>query len=302
MKRNHKVFNLLLAVTTALSLLMVSCGGMEEKKEQAFISFFTGQVTLQRAGASIPVQVKEPVQDGDFFTVGEKSCLILHSTDGLVIRFEANTEATISSITKIKERNISLNKGKILSSVEKLQKGNGYSVKTPTVVASVRGTQFLTEFDGKNTIVAVGRGKVSVKRTAGAGDEKTAEQGSSAVAEADKETVELRGVNKVETLELRKLEKTPAIDNVEKKTPEELKEIYKDTEKIDEEINTEIIEVTGLSLDEMKTKYGRIDVITLYSGKVINGIIISRGESYKVLTSSGTVILKAKSVRRTDVR
>jgi hypothetical protein len=52
----------------------------------------------------------------------------------------------------------------------------------------------------------------------------------------------------------------------------------------------------------MKTKYGRIDVITLYSGRTIQGVIISRGESYRVLTTNGPISVNAKDVRRTDVR
>ncbi|HOP29828.1 MAG TPA: FecR family protein [Spirochaetota bacterium] len=290
---------LIIAVISILAML-ISCA--REVKREMFVCFYTGTVTQTRNGTAIPIEVKGIVQEGDLFTVGEKSTLILQSSDGLVIRCESNTEAVISSITDVTKREITLNKGKLLSSVDKLTKGHGYAVKTPTAVASVRGTQFLTEYDGAKTIVAVGRGVVSVKRTAGAADEKLTEKGNTAVVEAEKEIVELRELNKVETLELAKLEKTPVVEQVEKKTPEQMKDVFKDTEKTDEEINSQIEEVSGLSPAEMKAKYGRIDVITLYSGRMIQGVIISRGESYRILTTNGTINVKAKDVRRTDIR
>jgi len=284
----------------AAAAMIISCA--KEAKKEFFICFYTGTVEQTRNGAPVTLEVKGAVQEGDVFTVGEKSTLILQSSDGIVIRCESNTEAVISSINDVTKREITLNKGKLLSSVDKLTKGHGYAVKTPTAVASVRGTQFLTEFDGAKSIVAVGRGVVSVKRTAGAADEKLTEKGNTAVVEAEKEIVELREVNKVETLELAKLEKTPVVVDVEKKTPAEVKDLFKDTEKTDEEINSQMEEVSGLSPAEMKAKYGRIDVITLYSGRVIQGVIISRGESYRVLTTNGTINVKAKDVRRTDIR
>jgi hypothetical protein len=291
-----------ISLITAISAVSIIISCAKEAKKEFFVCFYTGTVTQARNGAPVPLEIKGAVQEGDVFTVGEKSTLILQSSDGIVVRCESNTEAVISSINDVTKREITLNKGKLLSSVDKLTRGHGYAVKTPTAVASVRGTQFLTEYDGAKSIVAVGRGVVSVKRITGTGDEKLTEKGSTAVVEAEKEFVELRGVNKVETLELAKLEKTPVVVDMEKKTPAEVKDVFKDTEKTDEDINSQIEEVSGLSPAEMKAKYGRIDVITLYSGRVVQGVIISRGESYRVLTSSGTVFIKAKDVRRTDVR
>lgn len=296
-----KLFKKTVIIAAAVSVsMLISCA--KETKNELFVSFFTGSVTQVRNGAQVAVEVKGLGKEGDIFTVGEKSTLILQSSDGLVIRFESNTEAVISSINDVTKREISLNKGKVLSSVEKLQKGHGYAVKTPTAVASVRGTQFLTEFTGTKSIVAVGKGVVNVKRTAGAPDEKLVEKGNSAVVEAEKEIVELREVNKVETLELSKLENTPVVQEVEKKTPDELKQIFNEIEKTEIEINEQIKEETGLTPAEMKAKYGRIDVITLYSGRTIQGVIISRGESYRVLTTNGPISVNAKDVRRTDVR
>lgn len=299
MKRNCGSTYLVFIFSIIASLMLLSCAG--EKKVQSYVSFYTGSVTLQRGNsAPVQVQIKEAVQDGDIFRTGEKSCLILQSSDGLVIRFESDTEAVISSLQVIAKREIDLNKGKVLSSVEKLKKGDSYSVKTSTVVASVRGTEFLTEYGDKGVIIAVGKGVVSVKNTSGAGEEKLIDKGKSAVEAPGTETIEIRDVNKVEILELTKLEKTPVVQELDKKTPDELKEIFRETEKSDEEINEAIRAEAGLSYEEMKAKYGRVDIITLYSGRVIQGIILSRGVTYKILTNKGPIAVNAKDVKRTD--
>ena len=296
-----KFFRAIFLIILSASLAgVISCA--KEVKTEMYVAFFSGEVTLQRGGESSQVRVKDLVQEGDLFTVGEKSCLILHSTDGLVVRFEEETEAAVSSLKGVAEREVTLKKGKVLSSLGKLKKGEDYSVKTPTAVASVRGTQFLTEYNGKASVVAVGKGVVSVKRTAGTGDEKLVEKGNTGFAMNDTDTVEIRGVNKVETLELSKLEKTPVVESIDKKTANELKETFRDTEENDKEINRKIEEAEGLTFAEMKAKYGRIDVITLYSGKVIQGVILSRGATYKVLTTHGTIYIKAKDVRRTGIK
>jgi uncharacterized pyridoxamine 5'-phosphate oxidase family protein len=285
-----------------LSMAIVfSCSS--STKSQTFVTFCTGDATLQRGSAAqTPLQIKDQLQDGDTLKTGAKSYVVVQNTDGLVLRIEQNTELAMSSFNSAAKREISLSKGKVLSSVGKLKKGSEYTVKTPTAIAAVRGTEFLTEFNGKNSIVAVGKGKVSVERTSGNPDGKIVETGNTAVVAEKKDTVALRTINTVETLELSKLEKTPVIENVEKKSSEEIKDLFRDTEAADKKINFEIREETGLTFPEMKDAFSRIDVITLFNGRVIQGIIVSRGETYKILTTTGPVTVSAKEVQRTEVK
>jgi hypothetical protein len=278
------------------SLISVSCGA--GKSANAVISFYSGTATIQSANAQPrPVKIQDMVMDGDIIETGDKSSVIVQVGDELLVRFEANTKVIVTSIKDIAKREINLEKGKVLSSVSKLKKGNEYSVKTPTAVASVRGTEFLTDFDNGKTIVAVGKGAVSVVKTE-TKEEKLVDPGSSVVVA---EKVEMRGINQVETLELRKLETTPVIKDIEKMTPEDLNKQYQNTVKTDEEINAEIEKLSGMSYEDMKAKYQRIDVVTMYNGRVIKGVIMSRGASLKILTPSGVVTVQAKDVQRTGV-
>jgi hypothetical protein len=278
---------------------LTACSG--GSKRDAYVTFFTGTVSVSRSGKDIPVQVKTPVLDGDTVSVGNHSFLMIQSDDGLVIRVEANTQAEIRMISNERKREVFLLKGRVLSMVGKLQKANGYQVMTPTTVAAVRGTQFLTEFNGKSSVIAVSDGRVNVTAVKNK-DETLVEKGGSAVLAEENGSITLRGHNQVEILELSKIGSTPVVHDISSKKPDEIRALFSETPQKEEAINSRIEDETGLSPERMKTKYGRVDVLTLYTGQVIQGVIVSRGEKFKVLTSSGAVFIDAKDVNTTDTR
>jgi len=285
------------SVILLVSLISISCG--KGKSTDAIVSFYSGTATIQTSNEQPrPIQMQDIVKDGDMISTGDKSSVIVQVGEELVIRFEANTNVVISSIKDIAKREITLEKGRVLSSVSKLKKGNEYSVKTPTAVASVRGTHFLTGYNDGKTVVAVGKGAVSVVKSDNK-EEIIVETGKSALVN---ETIELRELNRVETLELKKLESTPVIVDIEKITLENLKKKFEEASKATEEINKEIESLSGnagMSFDEMKAKYNRIDVVTMYNGKVIKGVIINRGTSLKIITPGGVITVQAKDIQRT---
>lgn len=287
------------SIVSLLILFSVSCNKTETNK--TLVTFYVGNATIQSANsAQRPIQIKDEVKDGDIIETGDKSYIIIQTNDGIIIRFEANTKVDIASISDFTKRELNLNKGKILSSVSKLKKGSEYKISTMTAVASVRGTEFLTEYSGDKTIVAVGNGKVSVINS---GTKKTEalDTGKSAVIANAEAAIKLRDINSIESLELSKISKTPMVENAEKKSVDELKNLYKDNFADSEEINSRIGEITGIPLTEIKGKFGRIDVISLYNGRVLQGAILSRGDTYKILTISGTIAVPAKDIKRTEI-
>lgn len=291
---------LILILTVAAA---VSCAG--KKEERAFVSFFAGTASIEREGkASIPVKVQDQVKDGDIIETGDRSYVIIQTDDGIVIRFDSNTRVVFKSISDEKNRELNLDRGKVVSSVSKLKKESEYRVKTPTAVASVRGTEFLTEYDKGKTVVAVGKGKVSVVKTA-TEEENFVDTGNTAVvAESTDAAVELREISKVEELEISKIKGVPVIDNIDKADAAAIEEKFSDTEEKTEEINREIeelLEKDSWTLEKIKAKYGRIDVVTLYNGRVIRGAIIGRGAYVKILTPGGVVTVQGKDIRTTGV-
>jgi len=298
-------FNMKKVYAAVLSIMFVSIISVSCKKStspaaavDAVVSFYSGTATIQSIGGQLrSIAIKEIVKDGDVIETGDKSSVVVQVGDELLVRFEANTKVVVTSITNIAKREITLDKGKVLSSVTKLRKGNEYFVKTPTAVASVRGTQFLTDYADGKTVVAVGKGRVSVVKS-DTNEEKLVDLGNS-VTVADK--VDMREMNKVETLELKKLETTPVVKDLETMTPEDINKNFEQTIKSDEEINQEIEKLSGMTLEDLKIKYKRIDVITMYNGRVIKGVIVDRGRTLRILTPGGVVTVPAKNVKRTGV-
>jgi len=297
LKLNFQLLLILTVIATA-----VSCA---KKEEKAFVSFFAGTAAIERQGeASVPVKVQDQVKDGDIIETGDRSYVIIQTDDGIVIRFDANSRVSFTSISNAKFRELNLDRGKVVSSVSKLKKESEYRVKTPTAVASVRGTEFLTEYDKGKTVVAVGRGKVSVVKTA-TDEEKFVDTGNTAVVEESADTeVEMREISKVEELEISKIQGIPVIDNIDGADAAAIEEKFSDTEENTEEINQEIeklLEKDSWTLEKIKAKYGRIDVVTLYNGRVIRGAIIGRGAYVKILTPGGVVTVQGKNIRTTGV-
>lgn len=299
MKINEKKIYAVVITMVISTIMLASCG--KGKSPGAVISFYSGTATIQSLNEQPrPVHIQDPVKDGDIIETGDKTSVIIQVGDELLVRFESNTKTVITSMKDITRREIQLEKGKVLSSVSKLKKGNEYLIKTPTSVASVRGTEFLTDFSDGRTVVAVGKGIVSVVKS-DTKEEKLVEVGKSVVVSGK---MDLREVSKVEALELKKLESTPVIKDIENMTPENLNKQFEDTIKKDEEINREIETSAGnagMSFQEMKARYNRIDVITMYNGKIIKGVILNRGASLKILTPGGVISVQAKDVQRTGI-
>ncbi len=284
----------------AVFLTALPFGCAKKEAKPALVSFAVGTVSLTRgAEAPRPVQMQEALQEGDRIETGKKSWLIIQMADDTVLRLEAETKAAFTALKTLEKREVSLEEGKLLSKLGKLRKGDEFQVKTPSALAAVRGTEFLTEYASGKTVVAVGEGKVQVVRTADS-QAKDVEKGR-AVVISDK--LEEREVNKVETLELKKLAGTPAVKGLEKLKGDELKQKQQKTLEADTDINREIEELAGrksMSLEEIRARYGRIDVVTLFSGKVIKGAILVREAKIKMITPQGMMSFPAKEVKRTD--
>ena len=55
------------------------------------------------------------------------------------------------------------------------------------------------------------------------------------------------------------------------------------------------------TIERIREVFSRIDEVSLYSGKVIQGAVISRGATYSILTTSGVVNVPESQVRTVKV-
>jgi len=126
------------------------------------VQFFIGDVKIIKGETETSVTQGDQVNINDIIITKSKSYVdILYGTSG-IIRVNENSKISIAAIADDKNNDTIMNmeKGKILAAVSKL-KGTKFNVKTPTVVASVRGTSFSVENDKSGAKVTVVKGTVS---------------------------------------------------------------------------------------------------------------------------------------------
>ncbi|MBI5210856.1 MAG: FecR domain-containing protein [Elusimicrobia bacterium] len=138
-----------------------------------------GTVTVFTAGADaegMPGDKDMPLEPGDRIRTGEDSSAEVAFEGDSVVVLKANTQMTVTS-TRKNGVELGLSLGSLLAKIHSSLGLGGFGVRTPTAVASVRGTEFAVEVAGEGesgeTHVGVfDEGKVEVSGTA-AGEAET---------------------------------------------------------------------------------------------------------------------------------
>ena len=286
-----------LAAVIAVLFLSLSCGG--KTGSTPVVVFMLGEVQVKKTGGNfMPAKVGLFIHDGDVIRTGPDSHVSIQIGDRGIVQILQESTVEAVSIFNSADCELKLSGGTVVSRLDRLGRSGSYTVKTPTVVASVRGTIFSVTYGGVISTVGVSRGKVKVTDITG-GKEADVLQGKAADVNGD---IVIRDLNVVESLVLKKGDVVNYINDSGTMSPGTLEEKGNSFRPLIEKIDREIEENSRMSLDEIKTRYGRIDIVTLYSGKVYSGIILSRGEIFRIRTPHGIVEVAAKSVRNTEAR
>jgi hypothetical protein len=150
--------------------ILTVAAGLQAAETIAIIIKTQGKVTVTRANAD-PVEVKRGLrlEDGDKLVTGRKSFAALRFIDDAsLVRIGENTICTIQGQKSNNQvaKNIYVEAGALLSRVTQL-KGK-FQVSTPTSVASVKGTEFITEHKSNPGTYFFGHeGEVEVANDAG---------------------------------------------------------------------------------------------------------------------------------------
>jgi hypothetical protein len=125
------------------------------------IIFFIGDVKKN----NVPVEIGDIILQNDIILTGKlSSCDIKFG--GSFLRVKEDTKIVLSELSNknnLENTSIGLDVGKILCKAKKLTRSESLTVKTPTAVASVRGTQFTVEADAQKTSqIKVFTGEVKV--------------------------------------------------------------------------------------------------------------------------------------------
>ncbi len=289
-------------LVTAIIILITGCGIDKKILQNATVIFSVGKVqTVDQSGTERAVTQGDTLTIGTYVKTGNNSQCAVQVGDSAIVKIMDSTTIMVEQLFTDGINTLYLKKGKILSKVKKLRKDNQFNIKTETSLAAVRGTTFsVSYYPGKN-IVAVSKGRVEVTRI----EKKEGEIAESGDAIVITDSLQSRDISEIEELEL---EKVASIDFI--KSREELKsekgavleESIKDrNNEIDQKINEIEKNLAPKTLSEIKERYDRIDEITLYSGKIHRGVILSRGRNFKILTTSGTVIVPKNKIKRTRI-
>lgn len=142
----------------------------EESQTNVVIAFVKGDVAILREGGQVKASLGEPLTASDTIVTGENgSCEILLGEDG-VLKLNKNTSLNINqaiaSNDSGKETEVNLQYGKLVTVLKKERKSDSFNIVTPTSIAGVRGTSFLTSVEnpgGKAGNVACAQGSCVVK-------------------------------------------------------------------------------------------------------------------------------------------
>lgn len=242
-------------------------------------SVTSGRGTVAGIKGSAELSAGGSFVQGDHLAAGDGSVLLLKMAAGADIAVLSG--GGIKPGADNSRTVIELSDGCVISKVHSPFSGI-YEVRTQGAAVTVKGTVFAVIYKTGKTSVLVSEGVVSIKdNTSGVSFD--IEAGYYAEAGAAGKTRRLSGE---ETDLLKEFEKSVA----DSAGLQGLNKIY-------ESMTSENTDQGGMTLDDIRKKYGQVDEIILYSGKRYTGAIISRGVKMKIQTVNGVVAVPSKDVR-----
>ncbi len=285
-------------------LICVQC--KKQEINQGRFTAIIGSVRLNGAPAVIDSRVKA----GDVIATDPDSTATIQFGDIAILSLRSNSSITVSNIILSNSKiDIQQHLGKTFN---KIRKNSNYTIATPTVVAAVRGTSFALNVDkdtGK-TRLSVLSGTVGISKSEGQQTSKIrlpeemrvnegfgidivpdATLSPSALAVEEKN--ELSVLDSIEFVSQKVQEPSkkgdaPSGSESDKKTQTTIPA---------NEVRNAAAKTYKEKLEEIKNmNSGKLDLITLNSGREIVGMIIERGLMYKIRTPNGTITIPRNEV------
>jgi hypothetical protein len=159
------------AVLLACLVLVTRCGS-GPGSARGMVDFISGDVTITRAGKKNPARIGDAITRGIQLATGKNSLAQVRFGAGLLQVYEKSTidftSLVLDETGNPRTADIRTEEGAIFSRVtKKLAKTESYRVTSDTMVAAVRGTEFLYAVHGGGGLVACFQGVISVVRAGG---------------------------------------------------------------------------------------------------------------------------------------
>ncbi len=153
--------------TLIIAVLLLNALGMLLANEAvAIISATRGRVELTRNNKPIRFKAGDMIFNNDQIkTAGESFAAVKYLDGSSTLKIFSNSVVRINAavVGNNMNKNTTISMGSANSSVTR--RGGTYTVQTPTTVASVKGTDFLTKLIDYLTLIIVNEGEVVVKNT-----------------------------------------------------------------------------------------------------------------------------------------
>ncbi len=111
--------------------------------QEGIVTYMEGDIQIQRDSDSFPADFGSDLFQGDKITTGTDSLVIIQLTSKGVLKLKENTVLVLEKVSR--DTSLILDQGSVFSRVNKLVTGS-FSVKTRSMVAGVRGTEFFIAF------------------------------------------------------------------------------------------------------------------------------------------------------------
>lgn len=125
-------------VSVALLLIVISHSSAEST-----VAYLDGRLTVERNGGVIEAEIGTDLREGDRLTTGPGSLAILDLEERGTLKLLEDTVLVLENLGN--SMSVALDTGSLFSKIRRLA-GRGYDVRTPNVVAGVRGTEFFIAY------------------------------------------------------------------------------------------------------------------------------------------------------------
>lgn len=148
--------------------LMIACIGLPlqaQSNRMALVVFKKGTASIVRGGKEAPAKVNDIIVEKDELRTGKDGELSLQLASGVMMKITPGSTLIVEAISRDSSgSNFSLRlpNGSILARADKEGKNLNMTVQSPTVIAGVRGTEFIVDAKADQTAVLVNQGKVDV--------------------------------------------------------------------------------------------------------------------------------------------
>ncbi len=165
MKKKRSLFNLTVFGLALVLIANISCKKETEKEFVMVTKFVLGDVKARSQSGTHALQPGDGIETGNTVITGKGSLIDIQYGNKGVFRLSENTELQIDRLISTPEKDdssMTMGSGKVFVVMSKFTKGSNLKIKTPTAVASVRGTSFRVSADKKAARIDVLSGKIKV--------------------------------------------------------------------------------------------------------------------------------------------